>query len=87
MIGRKFVRHPFGKSMPHFRECHLVRRQRSDFFVVHQKTVGVFNLQIMRIAWLKFDNAAPGCIVHDQLERFSQQPRFVFKLLCHFFVR
>ena len=74
VIGRKFVRYPFGKSMPHFRECHLIWWQRSDFFVVHQETVGVFNLQIMRIAWFKFDDAPPGCIVHDQLERFSQQP-------------
>lgn len=87
MIGRQFMGNPFRKPMPHIRECHQIRWQRSDLLVVNQQTVCIFNLEVMRIARLKFHNAAPGRIVHDHSERFTQKPGFVLQLFRHFSAR
>ena len=65
MLGRQFVSHPFGEPMLHIRYCHLIRRQRNNFLIVDQKTVSIFDFEIMRIAWLEFDNAALDRIIHD----------------------
>lgn len=81
------MRDPHCEAMPDFRWRRLTFWQRADFLVVNQQSVGVLDLEVMRICRIEFHDSALDRIVHYYAQRFPEKPALIFQFFGHLAIR